>query len=167
MSPTTSALIVAFAAIVALAFIAAGLLERVHALEQAVGTAPSPAGRPSARRLDDPHFRPDGRPLVAVIASPTCAGCDRLVPDLDRLLDRDLDVRVLWEDDVGGPAPPGVETAVITRQDALAAGATATPFALVVDERGVVRWSGAVADITRLTAVTESSLADHEESSPS
>lgn len=162
MSPTTSALILAFVAIVALGFVAAGLLERVHALEQAIGTAPGRVDEPG-RRLDGPEFAPDGRPVVLLIASPGCQSCDRLVPALDRLLDRGHDVRVLWEDEAGLDAPSGVSSHVITRHEAVRAGATATPYALVVDAQGGVRWAGAVADIDRLTAVVDTSVSSRQE----
>ena len=165
MSATGSALVLSWVAILALAFVAAGLFERVAALERLTGAHEGRAPE-SVRLPRGPVFEPDGRPLVLVLASPSCTSCADLIVDLDRLIDLGLDVRLLWENTQGDPGPAGIESAIVSSQEVARLGASATPFAVIRDVNGAVAWSGAVADIDRLIGLTESVRTKQEGTTP-
>lgn len=115
MSFTTSALLVSWAAILLLAFALAGVLARVHRLEQALAgpaALPTPVGGP----LPLPGV--DHGPVLVLFVDDGCASCTQAAADVAHLEARGV-ARIHWRAE---------------EPDAFAAlDVTATPHAVVAD----------------------------------
>ena len=137
MSFTASALLVSWAAILLLAFALAGVLARVHRLEQALAgptALPAPVGGP----LPLPGV--ERGPVLLLFVDDGCASCEQAAADVAELEDRGA-ARILWRAD---------------EPDAFAAlEVTATPHAVVADTDLRVVASLAVGSPARLADAVE------------
>jgi len=115
MSFTASALVVSWAAILLLAFAVAGVLARVHRLEQALAgpaVLPTPVGGPL------PLAGVDHGPVLLLFVDDGCASCEQAAADVAELEARGR-ARIHWRTD---------------EPDSFAAlEVTATPHAVVAD----------------------------------
>jgi hypothetical protein len=95
VSFTDSALVVSWAAIVLLGFALAGVLARVHRLEQAMA-GPAPAPTPVGRPFPLPGI--EEGPVLALFVDHDCRSCERAVAGVGELLDRGL-ATVYWREE--------------------------------------------------------------------
>ena len=163
MSLTATLLVLTWAAIVTLGFALAGVLARVHRLEQALATSgPATAGALGAAGPSAGTLAPavpgvdldDG--AVLLFADRECGSCRRVLPVIaDTGRSAGLPVHVLWS----GPAPTTGDGLDTTTQhpDAGAAyaafGVRAAPWLVVVGPAGRVAASGPAGSPERATEV--------------
>lgn len=141
MSFTASALLVSWAAILLLAFALAGVLARVHRLEQALAgpeARPTPVGGP----LPLPGV--DEGPVLLLFVDDGCASCEQAAAELAELEERGV-ARIHWRAD---------EPAAFA-----ALSVTATPFAVVADRDLRVVASLPVGSSDRLAEAIDTLLA--------
>jgi hypothetical protein len=116
VSFTTSALVVSWVAIGLLGFALAGVLARVHRLEQDLA-GPARTATPVGQPLALPDV--EHGPLLALFVDRDCGACERAADGVDGLVDQGRAV-VYWRDEA-----PEVFGAVDV---------PISPFAIVVDE---------------------------------
>lgn len=137
MSFTASALLVSWAAIAVLGLALAGVLARVHRLEEIV--APGPQGADPSTALDTELSAPLAPgPQLLVLGDRGCGPCERAAAAVADLVARQQ-ASVMWRDE-----HPRAFTAF---------GVSATPHAVVVDDRRHVVASAPVGSPERLAEV--------------
>lgn len=168
MTLTATLFVLTWAAIVTLGFALAGVLARVHRLEQALAAAgPGLAGTPGAAGPSPGVAAPalEGvdvdRGAILLFADRECASCRRVLPVVtDAGRAAGLPVHVLWS----GPAPSTAEDggAAAHHVEAGAAyeafGVRAAPWLVVVGPDGRITASGPAGSAERaavVLAVTE------------
>jgi hypothetical protein len=117
VSFTASALVLSWVAIGLLGFALAGVLARVHRLEQE-RSGPVPTATPVGRRLALPDV--EEGPLLALFVDRDCGACERAADGVDELVEAGRAV-VYWRDEA-----PEVFGAVDV---------PISPFAIVADDR--------------------------------
>lgn len=163
MTLTATLLLLTWMALIVLGFALAGLLSRVHRLEQQVaGAAPAPAGAgaggppvgvtaPSVPGLDL-----EGG-AVLLFADRECGSCRRVLPAVAAAAGPGRPVHVLWS----GPRPTTVDdaTGVVHHDEAGAAyaafGVRAAPWLVAVDAAGTTAASGAAGSEDRALALLD------------
>ncbi|MFI7673077.1 hypothetical protein [Actinophytocola sp. NPDC049390] len=134
MSFQTSALIVTWVALLLLAFVVAGLVRQVHALQAGAGPRPVAAGSRTGEPADLARFGVTG-PAVLLFLRATCHTCVEALAETVEVAGDRLTVVALYE----GPAPdPAPGVVALADQGHLFAGygALATPFAVLTGADG-------------------------------
>jgi hypothetical protein len=162
MSFQTSALILSWVAILLLALVVSGLVRQVHALSAGlVRPATEPVGLPggaAAPGLDQLRTDPD-RPTLLLFLSADCRTCTGVLAEAASLAE--LAVRAVY----AGPAPAdtrgvpavGNQAELFDRYDAVA-----TPFAVLVEPAGRVRWSAPVGSPAALRTLLDAPVPAEE-----
>ncbi len=159
MSPTTAALVLAWACVVVLALATAGLLRRVEALErQAAGLAGDGAGNGAGDAVLATGPRPGlqlplgrylgaaggDRDVLLLIVSPSCGSCRAALADLAGADTGHLDVVVATTAGSLEPLTAPPDASVVTDAGDLVdvLGVPATPYLVRLDADGTVRRAG-------------------------
>lgn len=157
MSLTATVLVLTWIALVTLAFALAGVLARVHRLEQRLAAgpaaAPAAAGGPAVGTPAPAVAGLDPGPgAILLFADRECGSCLRVLPTAVAAgQDAGLPVHVLWS----GPAvvtngsPPGVTHHPDAGAAYVAYAVTAAPWLVVVAPDGRVAASGAAGSVER------------------
>ncbi len=170
MSLTATALVLAWIAIVTLGFALAGVLARVHRLEQRLAPAtlralgPEPSIGTPAPAVDGVELGADTG-AVLLFADRECGSCLRVLPAVaDAARAATLPVHVFWSGPTAAADP--TERGVVHHADAGAAyvayGVRAAPWLVVVGPDGQVAAAGAAGSVA-LAAELLAVLATREE----
>jgi thiol-disulfide isomerase/thioredoxin len=157
MTFEASAIILAWVAILLLAFAMSGLLRQVHslfALLQGGQTAVGPALGSRAPRLDGLDGEAGWlQPTILIFADSNCPSCERILselPDLAEAHSGSLQFAAVFAKDSNGFTHPHI--LVLTRESTAFSDfrVTATPFAVAVTTNGRIAGTGLVGSITAL-----------------
>jgi len=173
VSLTATAFVLTWAAVVTLGFALAGVLARVHRLEErlalgatAPGPGPSGAGGPTVGTLAPatPGIDTSDGALL-LFADRTCGSCLRVLPTVAAAgADARLTVHVLWSG-AAGPTGDAADTGVVHHPDAgavhAAYGVTAAPWLVAVAADGHIAASGPAGSVERTEALV-AVLAHHD-----
>ena len=158
MSVQTTALLLAWVAIALLGLALAGLLRQVHLLSRGRVQPRFRAG-PEVGSIA-PELAPGdrwARRAVLLFAERGCNPCDRILPLFQELAARrsDIDFKLLFRGPGNGVVNAHVE--VLTDQDQAfqGFGIPATPYGVIIDERGTVMAAAPVGSHARLQQLLE------------
>lgn len=149
ISPLLAGLILAWVAILVLSFGFAALMRQVALLSRLVPGATSGAPHSDLIGLPLPRLAgldalPAGGPLLLIVVSRRCSTCTLILNHLrDQMRERDLpSVSLLAVDRVPEEAVAGRQAYIVPQSTIDGLQVRATPYALVVDARRVVRAAG-------------------------
>ncbi len=143
MSIETTALILAWAAILILAFAMAGLLRQIHFLRQGLHPerlrAGPKIGEPALSLGDVPIS--SGRPTALVFVDNKCQTCRRIMPELSGLAAQtkgDLQLMLLFREEADGSRDYGISVLENQREAFARYRVPLTPFAVLVTRDGLI-----------------------------
>lgn len=162
MAFDTAAILLAWVAIVLLAFVMSGLVRQIHQLSGGATAArgAGPVGSVGPRRgsrLSLEHLGgPASRPLLLLFVTSGCPACDRAIEWLDtHEWSGPREVRVV-SNDASAPPRAGTATTLTAPTDVFADNAiVVTPFAVRADHDGHVEESRPLRDVSDLEGLLE------------